>query len=123
MAIMVPMTIGGPFLSRVLAALLLLPLSLGTLQCAAAADEDPGTPPACCTRDNASGDILDAGPDTGLAGNSAPCPGICSGTALPLLLTVSDNVGAATPLGPPDDWLAGCSHAPDPFPPKPLYTT
>jgi hypothetical protein len=120
---MVPMTDGSPFLSRVLAALLLASLSLGTLQCAAAADGDPGTPLACCTRDDTSGDTLDPGSDTGLAGNSAPCPGMCSGTALPLLVTVSTNVSAAVPLESSDDWFAGCSHAPDPFPPKPLYTT
>jgi hypothetical protein len=119
---MVRMTNGSPFLSRVLAALLLVPLSLSTLQCAAAADGDSGSPPACCARDNSSGDTLDPGPDTGLAGDSAPCSGICSGTALPLHVTVSANVGAVLPLGPPDDWLAGCSHAPDPFPPKLLYT-
>ena len=120
MAIMVPMTNGSPFLSRLLAALLLVPLALGALQCAAAADGDPGTPPACCARD--SGSALDSGPDTDMAGNAAPCPGMCAGTALPLLVTVSAGVGATLPFGPPDDWLAGCSNAPDPFPPKPLYT-
>lgn len=122
MAIIRRMTHGGPFLSRVLAALLLVPLSLGALQCAVAADEDSASPPACCARADAGGDTLDPGIDTDAAGGASWCPGICAGTALPSIAADSISTGAAPYLGRPADWIAGRSLAPDPFPPKSVYT-
>ena len=123
MAIIVRMTNGSPLLSRILAALLLVPLSLGALQCAVAADGDLGSPAACCAQTDTSGDMLEPGSDTDGAGGSSSCPGICAGTALPSIVTDSNSEVAGPPLGRPDDWIAGRSLAPDPFPPKPLYTT
>ena len=120
---MVIMPDGGSLLSPVLTALLLVSLSLGALPGAVAADGDPGSPPACCARVDASDDPLESGSDTDAAGGSSLYPGICSGTALPAIVTDSSSKGADPHPGPPDDWLAGCAHAPDPFPPKSLYTT
>ncbi len=123
MTIIIGVTNGDPLVSRVLAALLLVSLSLGALQCAVAAGEDFESPPACCTRDDASGGTPEADADTNTTGGSWSCPGVCPGTALPSIVTDSGSTGADAPLGPPDDWIAGCARAPDPFPPKPPCIT
>ncbi len=122
-AIMVRMTNGDPLLSRVLTALLLVSLSFGALPCADAAGGESGSSSACCARDNSGGDTLEPGSDSDVAGGSWSCPGVCPGTALPSIVSDPAGKGAVAPPGPPNDWIAGRSLAPDPFPPNSLYLT
>ena len=112
-------TIGNPAHSRLLAALLLVSFFLGAPVCGTTADGGPESTQACCVRLASGGDMLESGPEPP-PGDAWSCPGMCPGIVLPCSVADCNVGGAHALLEPPDEWLAGCSPAPDPFPPRNL---
>ncbi len=112
----------GAILSRTLAALLALSLSLGAMQCVAGTADDSGSPAPCCVRSDLGGDTMESDTNTGVSSNFSSCLGACPGMALPSTLTDTGSEGVSLPPEPPDDRIAGRSLALDPFPPRPFLS-
>lgn len=112
--IMKTMRSGPSTLARSL--LLLLAISLGSLQCVAAGMDDGGTPAVCCTRD---GDA-DEGEPSGSGTDSAlsACPGSCPGTSVAPGGATSVDMTIAASFVPLDSLVTGRTLAPDPHPPR-----
>ena len=108
----------GLFVSRTLACVLALSLSLGSVQCFAGGHDAPESSAPCCGTGDAATNALDFDLSTGAGDMPSPCSGACPVTGLQSPGSTVVNDGRDLLLDRPEARLAGRTSAPDPLPPR-----